>query len=37
MTEVEYLKLISSILSIHFIFDLFKDIRIHLERLSDKK
>lgn len=37
MTEIEYLKLIASILSIHFIFDLYKDIRIHLERLSDKR
>ena len=37
MTEIEYLKLIASILSLHLIFDLYKDIRIHLERLADKK
>lgn len=37
MNEIEYLKLIASILSLHFVFDLYKDIRIHLERMSEKK
>lgn len=31
------LQLIASILGLHLIFDLYKDIRIHLERLVEKK
>ena len=32
MTELEYLRTISFVLSLHLVFDLIKDIRYHIER-----
>jgi hypothetical protein len=35
MAEIYYLRCILFVLTLHLAFDLYKDIRLHLERLVD--
>lgn len=37
MSEIELLKLIASISAMHLVFDMYKDIRIHVERMCNNE